>query len=497
MGLFAQWILDELGEKDAPNENNVRAEVVRDMGARLRLTPLAYPLGAAIFIVPSLHLISRWPWLWGVYAVLTGSALLRIYAGRQLATVDRPHENLWFNRYLWLTVISPFFWGIMIGSLAYLREYDYLGLLAYLGTVGVTAGAIGTVTVSSRLWLEFMAALWLPILLTTTAGVYFIQFTIWPLAIMALVFSLFVGNVGRMVALEYLAGRRAHRSLMTRTAQLADALYLLEEKEEEVRAHRDHLQEKVDEQTASLIDARQRAETANMAKSEFLANMSHELRTPLHAIMSFAHLGEKKMHSAPSERIARYFNKISASSSTLLAMVNDLLDLSKLEAGHLEINRQGVDLPGLVHGVLTEFEALAADKQLTLSLPEHERPVYIQGDPDRLRQVIRNLVSNAVKFAPVSSRVEIDIVVEGHTSITSVRDYGMGVADDEKNAVFDKFIQSAKTKTGAGGTGLGLAICRDIIKLHQGRIWVEDAAGGGARFSFALPLADQKRLNAA
>lgn len=497
MDPYARWVLNELGDNDASDENDVRPQAVRDMGARLRTAPLAYPLGAAIFIFPSLHLISSWPWLWGVYVVLTASSLLRIVAGRRLAIANSPHRNIWFSRYLWLSTVSPFLWGALIGSLAYLREYDYLAYFAYLGTVGVTAGAIGTMTMSSRLWLAFVAALWLPVLVTTTAGAIFVVSDIWPLAIMVVAFAVFVGNVGRMVSLEYIVGQRAHRSLLKRTEQLADALFLLEEKEEEVRAHRDHLQEKVNEQTAGLMAATRQAEAANKAKSEFLANMSHELRTPLHAIVSFAQLGEKKGCSAPSERVVGYFRKISVSSATLLALVNDLLDLAKLEAGRLEVSRQGVDLARLVGTVLNEFEALAASNQLAFSLSGQEGKIFVLGDPERLKQVVRNLVSNAIKFSPSSRSIEIDIAVNGRTTITSVRDYGDGVPESEKETIFNKFIQSAKTDTGAGGTGLGLAICRDIVKLHEGRIWVEDAEGGGAQFCFALPAAEPARLDAA
>jgi signal transduction histidine kinase len=250
--------------------------------------------------------------------------------------------------------------------------------------------------------------------------------------------------------------------------------------------------EKLNEQLeASVREANRLAKeavVANQAKSEFLANMSHELRTPLHSIISFASFGVKKHTSAEREKLLDYFSRIRQSGRTLLELLNDLLDLAKLESRKVVFKFEPTDIRGLVESVRNELESSLSDRHLEMrcGVADFHEPVRL--DSGKIKQVLRNLLNNAIKFSPQASIIDVQISdVDGFVRV-SVLDQGSGIPPDELEAVFDKFVQSSKTKTGAGGTGLGLAICREIIAAHKGRIWAENRPTGGAAFSFEIPL---------
>ncbi|MEZ5626245.1 MAG: PAS domain S-box protein [Rhodocyclaceae bacterium] len=267
---------------------------------------------------------------------------------------------------------------------------------------------------------------------------------------------------------------------------------------EALRKHRDHLAELVTEKTASLIQAKEAAERANEAKSLFLANMSHELRSPMHAVLSYARLGEDKAHSAPPDKLRDYFHRIRRSGDRLLSLVDNLLDLSKLEAGRMTLDMQTLSLGEVVVDVCAELDGLCSARQIRMR-PELDASVpRVKGDAMRLGQVVRNLLSNAIKFSPDGGTITVALRTEAPPSAAApatavqlqVIDQGGGIPESELEAVFDKFVQSSATRTGAGGTGLGLAICREILSAHGGRIRAYNVAGGGACFEIVLPSAD-------
>lgn len=237
-----------------------------------------------------------------------------------------------------------------------------------------------------------------------------------------------------------------------------------------------------------LVLAKELAEKATEAKSVFLANMSHELRTPLHGILSFAKFGINKSEDAERKKLLNYFEKIHQSGQTLLNLLNDLLDLAKLESGKMSFNFQPISMARLINSVIDEFGPLLSQKKLDLHFEKPEHDIKAYSDSERIKQVIRNLVSNAIKFSTEGGYLKILLLRCGEFFKVSVIDQGTGIPEDELQLVFEKFIQSSKTTTGAGGTGLGLAICQEIVAAHKGRIWAENNPEGGTIFSFEIPV---------
>jgi len=237
----------------------------------------------------------------------------------------------------------------------------------------------------------------------------------------------------------------------------------------------------------ALENAIQEVKAANSAKSQFLANISHELRTPLHGILSFAAFGVKRTHTASPERLLEYFELIHQSGTTLLHLVNDLLDLAKLESGRMDFEFATVELAAVIAQIAGEMGTMAADRAVRIDFVRRAADSRTTADATRVAQVIRNVLSNAIKFSPSGGTVEIELSERDAALAVCVRDRGVGIPEDELEAVFDKFIQSSKTRTGSGGTGLGLAICRQIVGAHGGRIWAANRAGGGAALTFELP----------
>jgi len=269
--------------------------------------------------------------------------------------------------------------------------------------------------------------------------------------------------------------------------------------EAELRIHRERLQDLVRERTEDLSRAKLAAEQANQAKSEFLANMSHELRTPMHAILSFARLGKDKAGTAPAEKLRDYFDRIRDGGDRLLLLIDDLLDLSKLEAGKMRLEPMTVDVGALCREVVTGLEPVMVARHVHCRIDEPAGPLSLIADHLRLAQVVRNLLANAIRFSPEGGEIQLMIDAgqlpgrrAGDTTGQSalrlrVFDQGIGIPEAELETIFDKFVQSSKTFTGAGGTGLGLSICREIVLAHHGLIRASNRPEGGAVFEVLLP----------
>jgi len=217
--------------------------------------------------------------------------------------------------------------------------------------------------------------------------------------------------------------------------------------------------------------------------------MSHELRTPLHAILSFSSFGMKKLGQVDNEKIHDYFEKINSSGVMQLSLVNDLLDLSRLEADKVEISLSWFNLVTAINDVINELSSLVEEKQIRINYAHEDDNIRVHFDKEKIQQVIRNLLSNGIKFSSQNSQISIRTSHDRGNIRMEFEDQGPGVAEDEKELIFDKFSQSSRTRTGAGGSGLGLAICSRFIQLHHGDIWVEDVKPQGALFILVLPAA--------
>jgi PAS domain S-box-containing protein len=232
-------------------------------------------------------------------------------------------------------------------------------------------------------------------------------------------------------------------------------------------------------------------ERANRLKSEFLASMSHELRTPLHTIIGFSELLAEELEGPLNEKQKRFMSHIHQDSLHLLELINEVLDLSKIEAGRLELRLETFDMIAAVDEALSSAKALGAQKSIAI---ESRVPGGISLYADRLRvkEILYNLLSNAVKFTPDGGKIRIEATLEPASITISIVDTGIGIAADEHESVFNKFYQVGSTTKGVReGTGLGLAITKRLVEQHGGKIWVESEPGKGSRFSFTLPLTAQ------
>lgn len=250
----------------------------------------------------------------------------------------------------------------------------------------------------------------------------------------------------------------------------------------------------------TLIKAKEEAETISLAKSTFLANMSHELRTPMHAILSYSELGLTKTSSAEPAKIEQYFSRIHTSGKRLLALLNDLLDMSKLEAGKMRYNKQKQDLREAARLALGELQGLFKNKQIELVHNEGDTPLLAEFDQLRMIQVMVNLLGNAIKFTGQNTRIELTALSAvrlcngKHAVGYKLRDHGPGVPEADQQTIFSIFNQSSSAELNKGGTGLGLAICRQILQDHQGEISVENHPEGGAVFTVMIPIAEPEAL---
>jgi signal transduction histidine kinase len=229
-------------------------------------------------------------------------------------------------------------------------------------------------------------------------------------------------------------------------------------------------------------------ETVSRHKSEFLANMSHELRTPLNAIIGFSEVLVDRMFGELNEKQDEYLKDIYASGQHLLSLINDILDLAKIEAGRMELEAADFDLPGAIDNALILVRERASRRGITLGQSVDERLGPIRGDERKVKQVLLNLLSNALKFTPEGGRIDVGAEVRDGVAEVSVKDTGVGIAPEDQEAVFEEFRQVGTADKKVEGTGLGLALSRKFIELHGGKIWVTSALGAGSTFTFTLPL---------
>jgi signal transduction histidine kinase len=246
-----------------------------------------------------------------------------------------------------------------------------------------------------------------------------------------------------------------------------------------------------------IQDKSRQLEVASQHKSQFLANMSHELRTPLNAILGYTELMADGAYGEPSEKMVGILQRLEANGKHLLGLINDVLDLSKIEAGQLELELSDYCIQDIAQTVRSTLEPLAADKKLAFKLKLARELPPGHGDGRRLTQVLINLVGNAIKFTDAG---EVAIKAEAHNGSfhVSVRDTGPGISAADQAKLFQEFQQADNAITRKkGGTGLGLAISKRIIEMHGGKIWVESEPGKGSTFAFTLPVLVERQAEPA
>jgi signal transduction histidine kinase len=237
-----------------------------------------------------------------------------------------------------------------------------------------------------------------------------------------------------------------------------------------------------------IADKSAQLEVASRHKSEFLANMSHELRTPLNAIIGFSEVLTERMFGELNEKQEEYLKDIYASGQHLLSLINDILDLSKIEAGRMELEVADFDLPSAIDNALILVRERAGRRGITLGHSVDEGLGTIRGDERKVKQVLLNLLSNALKFTPEGGRIDVSARLQDGAAEIAVADTGVGIAPEDQEAVFEEFRQVGTADKKVEGTGLGLALSRKFIELHGGRIWVMSQVGVGSTFTFTLPV---------
>ncbi|MGO9122925.1 MAG: ATP-binding protein [Desulfomonilaceae bacterium] len=247
-----------------------------------------------------------------------------------------------------------------------------------------------------------------------------------------------------------------------------------------------------------LHKARQAAQSADMAKSKFLANMSHELRTPLNAIIGFSEILEDQTFGELNEKQLRYARHIHSSGQHLLELINEILDLAKVESGKAELHISDVNFKRLLENsvVIIREKALRRRIHVDVRLQEELADLHVQADELKIKQIVFNLLSNAAKFTPEGGRIEISAHLEAEQVVISVADTGVGLKPQDQERIFAPFeqVDLSDTRQPGQGTGLGLALARSLVELHGGRIRVNsDGIGKGSTFIFTIPIRHNSR----
>jgi signal transduction histidine kinase len=229
-------------------------------------------------------------------------------------------------------------------------------------------------------------------------------------------------------------------------------------------------------------------EAASRHKSEFLANMSHELRTPLNAIIGFSEVLQARMFGELNEKQADYIGDIHSSGQHLLSLINDILDLSKIEAGHMELALGELDVPAAVDNAVTLVKERAARHGVKLQIEAEHSLRGFYADERKFKQILLNLLSNAVKFTPKGGHVRLKAEQVKDDLVVSVIDNGVGIAKEHQDLIFDEFRQvGTADQSKPEGTGLGLALTKRFVEMHGGHIWVQSEVGKGSTFAFTIP----------
>lgn len=360
------------------------------------------------------------------------------------------------DKWLRLTFIVFFFssaiWGIYVAVCLYLYQTLFTNMVILMFTIGIAAGALSSLFIWKYLAQMYLYMVFLPIIVSTMLK--------WEMATVSVLFGL----ISYMAFLLVQANRA--------NAEYWQSLYLTKI---------------LQQQTTELINAKEQAEKANLAKTEFLSSMSHELRTPLNAILGFTQLLATDPDTPPRSQQAENLEHIMVASKHLLTLVNQVLDLAKVESGHLDLTIKPTNIGAIVNDCLSLVDTLAKQKKLTFVIADNPE-LLVNADPMRLKQILINLLSNAIKYNRRGGSLMLEYKKQANSLRVLVIDTGHGISQEHQRLLFSSFSRLGQENSTTEGSGVGLVITKKLIEAMGGRIGYQSKENLGSTFWFELPL---------